>query len=287
MGEQVKQSLLLLFIALLTQLSACASSSKTQADHYKDMQNGTIYKAYQKISIKTLQPVVKEYNEKLAEENKAQVGDAHVHALLGLIWVGSSQPRFALAESDYALTQAEDPRDRYTALAIQALAMHEQGWYHLAKQKSTEANALVQAEGFSNRYKNILALVHVSGAALAAIDYNVPHTVSAVREAGVVLEEEWLVEMGDATQDAYDGATSKAITKLEKLKNDPKLSDKERLGVSKVLDVAKAGGKDVSLNMAKAAAEVALDTSIEKNSLTPLLIKELPEKYRRKLAKYL
>lgn len=282
-----KSAVSLLLIFLLANLSACASSKKTQTDHYRDMQEGTIYKAYQKVSIKAMKPVVKEYNKKQTEDNKAQVGDAHVHALLGLIWVASSQPRFALAESDYALAQASDPRDRYTAIAIQALAMHEQGWYHLAKLKSTEATALVKMHGFSNRYKNVLVLVHVSGAALAIMDYNVPHTISAVREAGVVLDEKWVVEMGDATQDAYNGATSQAITKLEKLKNDPNLSDKERLGVSKVLDVAKKGGKDVSTNMAKAAAEVLMDTSIEKNSLTPLLLKELPEKYRNKLAKYL
>ena len=284
----MKKSILsLLLIVLVAHLSACASSKKTQVDHYKDMQNETIYKAYKKVSIKAMKPVVKEYNKKLVEENKSQVGAAHVHALLGLIWVGTSQPKFALAEADYALTQASDPKDRYAALAIQAIAMHEQGWYHLAKLKSAEATALMHTHSFSNSYKNVLVLVHVTGATLAIMDYNVPHTISAVREAGVVLEEEWVVGMSDATQDAYNGATSQAVTKLENLANDPKLSGKERLGVNKVLDAAKKGGKDVKINMAKAAAEVALDTSIEKNSLTPLLINELPEKYRGKLAKFL
>lgn len=275
-----------LFMVLVAQLSACASSKKTQADHYRDMQTGTIYRAYQKVSIKAMTPVVDEYNQQRAEENRDQ-GETHVHALLGLIWVSTSQPRFALAEADYALAHASDPRDRYTAVAIQALAMHEQGWYHLAKQKSTEATALIQTHNFSNRYNNILVLVHVTGAALAIMDYNIPHTISAVREAGVVLNEDWVVEVGNATQDAYNGANSQAISKLEKLKNNPELSDKERLGVSKILEVAKAGGKDVSTNMAKAAVEVLMETSIKQDSLTPLILQELPDKYRSKVAKYL
>ena len=156
-GSSMKKSILsLLLIVLAAHLSACASSKKTQADHYKDMQNGTIYKAYQKVSIKAMKPVVKEYNKRLAEENKLQVSEIHVHALLGLIWAGTSQPKFALAEADYAFSQASDPRDRYTALAIQAIAMHEQGWYHLAKHnlkhhKDLRAHTLQQ---FEHRKKN-------------------------------------------------------------------------------------------------------------------------------------
>ena len=277
----------LTFIILLAHLSACASSKKTQTDEYRDMQKGTVYRVYQKASIKAMRPVVKEYNQQRAKENKELTGGAHVHALLGLIWISSSQPRFALAEADYALSQARDPRDRYSALAIQALAMHQQGWYHIAKKKSSEATSLIQGNNFSNRYKNILVLVHVTGAALAIMDYNVPHTTSAIREAGVVLNEQWVVDMGDATQDAYNGATSQAISKLEQLKNNSSLSDKERLGIDKVLAAANKGGKDVGTNMAKAAVEVLMDTSIEKDNLTKMVVKELPEKYRKKLTRYL
>lgn len=272
---------------LVVQLAGCASSPRTQSDGYRDLQKGTIYRTYQKLSVKAMEPVVKEYNKELAKDNRAQVGETHVHALLGFVWLASSEPDFALAEADYALGQAKDPRDRYNALAIQALAMHEQGWYHLARQKSTEAGMLVKTQGFSNRYTNILALVHVSGAALAMMDYNIPHTISAVREAGVVLDEDWIVELGDGTQETYDGATTKAIARLERLQNDPKLSDKERQGVGKVLEVVKKGGKDVSTNMAKAVVEVLLETSLDKNSLTPMVLKELPEKYRDKVARYL
>jgi hypothetical protein len=282
-----KVFLFLVTASLVVQLAGCASSPKTQSDHYRDLQNGTIYKTYQKVSVKAMKPVVKEYNRELAKDNRAQVGETHVHALLGFIWLASSEPDFALAEADYALGQARDPRDRYNALAIQALAMHQQGWYHLARQKSTEAGILSKTHGFSNRYTNILALVHVSGAALAAMDYNIPHTISAVREAGEVLDQKWIVQLGDGTQEVYDGANTKAIARLERLQKDPKLSDKERQGVGKVLAVVKKGGKDVSINMAKAVAEVLLEASLDDNSLTPLVLKELPEQYRDKIAKYL
>lgn len=277
----------MILIILITHLSACASSKKTQSEHYREMQQGTIYKTYQKVSIKAMMPVVKEYDKKLAEENKAQIGETHVHALLGLIWIASAQPRFALAESDYALSQARDPRDRYAALALQSLAMHEQGWYHLASLKSTEASALIQTQGFSNRYKNVLVLVHVSGAALAVLDNNIPHTISAVREAGVILNEDWLVQMGDATEDAYNGTQAKAIEKLEKLNNDANLTDKERQGANKVLEIAKQGGNDVTNKMAKAVVDLAVDEAINKNRLTASVLKEVPEKYRDKLARYL
>ena len=279
------QSLIVVFI--VAHLPACASSKKTQADHYRDMQDGTVYRTYQKVSIKAMKPVVKEYDKQLAKENKAQTGEAHVHALLGLIWVASSQPRFALAESDYVLSQVTNPRDRYAALALQSLAMHEQGWYHLANLKSAEANALIQTQGFSNGYKNVLVLVHVSGAALAIRDNNIPHTISAVRETGVILNEDWLVQMGDATEDAYNGALAKAIQKVEHLKNNSSLSNKERHAANKILEIVKQGGNDVTTRMAKAVVDLAVEQAIMKNPLTSSILHELPEEYRKKLARYL
>ena len=268
-------------------LSACSSSPKTEADHYAKMQNGSVYKAYQKISIKAMRPVVKEYNRKLAKQDKAQNAETHVHSFLALVWFASAQPRFALAESDYALSHASDPRDKYGALALQALALHEQGWYQLARRKSGEASALIKSNNFSNSYSNVLALVHVSGAALAIMDKDIPHTISAVRETGVVLDEDWLVQVSDSTQDMYTGAQTSAINKLEKLRNSPDLSDKQRRNVDRVLQAAKSDASDASFNMAKMVAEIAMDQTVDSNSIKSAVLKELPEKYRNKVSKHL
>jgi len=286
-GITMKKSIQrLLIIAFIVQVSACATTPKTEVDHFQDMRKGTVYKTYQKISIKAMQPVVREYGRELAKDNKPQAGEAHVHALLGLIWIASLQPKYALAETEYAIAQASDPRDRYAVLTIQSLAMHEQGWPFLGKQKSVEAKALVQTHGFSNRYNNILALVHVAGSALALQEGNILYVASEVRELGAAVNQPWLVELGDVTEEAYTGTRSKAIAKLEDLKNSPRLSDKEREGVTKVLDAAMTGGNDVGTSVAKAVVSIALDVGIQTNPLTPLVVQKLPEKYRDKLAKY-
>ena len=92
----------MLIAMMIAQLAACASSPKGEADQYNELRDSTIYKTYQKVSIEAMKPVIKEYDKKLAEENRPQVGAAHVHALLGLIWIASAQPEYAIAETETA-----------------------------------------------------------------------------------------------------------------------------------------------------------------------------------------
>lgn len=279
------QALFLIFLVL--QLGACATTRKTDDDHYKKMRNSIVYKTYQKASITAMKPVVKKYNKSLAKDNKPQSGATHVHALLSLVWTAASKPKYALAESEYAVKASVDPADRYAALIIQSLTMHKIGWHHLAKKQSVTAKGLVKKHGFSNRYSNTLIMVHVVGSALALQEGNIPYVASEVSDLGVATKQDWLVELGGATQDVYNGASSKAISKLDKLKNNPDLSESERKGVAKAAQAARAGGKDVGKEVAKAVVSVALEAGIKKSSLTPIVIQELPEKYQKKLAKYL
>ena len=165
--------------------------------------------------------------------------------------------------------------------------MHEQGWHYLAKQNTAVARVLVRKNALSNRYDNVLALVHVAGCALALKEGNIPYVATEVRALGTAMNQGWLIELGDATQDVYEGAQAKAITKLKKLQNHPDLSATERVGVGKVLDAATAGSQDVSMAVANAVMSVVYDIGIQSNPLTPYILKELPEKYRKKLAKYL
>lgn len=277
----------LLFMFPIIQLSACVTTPKTEADHYTAMRTGTIYKTYQKVSINAMKPVIKEYDKKLAKENKAMVGSAHVHALLGLIWIATLEPKYALAETELAVTQAQDPRDRYAALILQSVVMHQLGWPYLAKQNSEMANALVKAQGLSNRYNNILVLVHVAGSALALQEGNISYVANEVRELGTVTNQPWVIELGDVTQEAYSGTRAEAIVRLEKLKNNPKLSDKERQGVTEVMAAATNSGNDVGVAVAKAVVSVGFYVGIQNNLITPSVLEKLPEKYRSKLVKYL
>jgi len=276
------QKLFIIFI--IVSLSACGTSPKSEAENYSEMRDSTLYKAYQKVSIEAMKPVVKEYNKKLAEQNKAQVGAAHVHATLALIWIAALQPKYALAETNFAVDQATDPHDRYALLALQSVAMHEEGWPHLAKQNSEQARALIATHGLSNSYSNILTLVHVAGSAMAFMDGNIPYVASEVRELGAVTNQGWLTDLGNATDDVYSGAHDKAINKLEKIKSDPSLSDNERNGVEKVIQTVNAGGKDVVSNTARSVVAVAFYVGIQDNALTPEIVQALPEKYRSKLA---
>jgi len=283
--KQLIQNLFL--VIFIVQLTACATTRKNDADRFKEMRNGIVYKTYQKASIKAMRPVAKKYNKKLAKENKTQSGEAQIHALLSLIWMASAKPKYALAESEYAVKAATNPEDRYAALTIHSLTMHGLGWHHLAKQQSVEAGVLVKSNNFSNRYNNMLVLVHVVGSALALQEGNIPYVASEVRDLGVLTKRDWLVQLGDVTQDVYSGAHSKAITRLDKLKNNPELSAEERKGVVRVSQAVKKGGKDVGKEVAKAVVLVALDVGIKSSPLTPVVLDKLPEKYRNKLIKYL
>ncbi len=280
MKIHLQKSIILTFITFLT---ACATSPVTEAEKYHDVKSGAIYKAYQEVSINALKPVVEEYDKHLAKDNKAQVANTQVHSLLGLIWVASSQPKFALAEADYALAQADDPRDRYAALTIQALAMYGQGWPYLGKSKSVEAKALVKTHGLGNRYNNGIALVHVAGSALALQEGNILFVADEIRALGKATNQAWLTGLGDVTADTYNGVTSKAYAQLDKIKNDSNLSSSERQDVDRVMNVLKAGGKDVATSVAKETVSVAIDNVIEKSSLTSKILDKLPEKYRDKM----
>lgn len=277
----------ILIIIFVFQLTACATTKKTEADRYKDMRSGVVYKTYQKASIEAMKPVAKKYNKTLARESKPLSGETHIHGLLSLMWMASGKSKYAIAESEYAVSVASNPADRYAALIVQSLMMHKNGWHNLAKQQSVEARALVNKHGFSNRYDNTLIMVHVVGSALALQEGNIPFVASEVRDLGVATQQDWLVELGDATQDVYGGASSKAISRLDKLKNDPDLSKDERKAVAKVAKAVKAGGKDVSTEVAKAVVSVALVAGIRSSPLTTEVLQSLPEKYQKKLSKYL
>lgn len=98
-----------LFAVIIAGVAACSTTPKGESDQYNKMRKDAVYKKYQKLSIEAMKPVVREYDKKLAEDNKFQVGNIHLHALLGLIWVVSAQPKFALAETEYAIEQSADP----------------------------------------------------------------------------------------------------------------------------------------------------------------------------------
>ena len=276
---------LLLVIALLN-LAACASSPKSEADQYNNLRKSTIYKAYQKVSIEAMKPVVNEYDKQLAKKDRPQVASEQVHALVGLIWIASMQPDFALAETDYAMDSVRDPRDRYAILILQSVAMHQQGWHFLAKQTSLEAKALGQINNLGNNYNNILLLTHIAGSILALQEGNITYVASEIREYGILSNQAWMVDLGDATQQMYTGAHAQAIAKLENMQDNADLSAIERDGVGRVIEAAKAGGKDAPYEVAKAAVYLTADVAIKASPLTPKIIEQLPEKYQKKLAKY-
>lgn len=154
----------------------------------------------------------------------------------------------------------------------------------MAKLASTQANVLVKTHGFSNSYRNVLTLVHVAGSALALKEGNLSYAISEVRELGLATNQNWLVELGDASQELHTGTQAKAVAKLEKLKNDPELSEQQRNGMGKVLDVASVGGMDVACSATKAVVLIVVEDSIRDHPLTTQILDKLTEKYRSKLA---
>lgn len=268
-------------------IAACGTTSKTEADHYNNLRDDPIYKVYQKASIEAMKPVVKEYNKKLAEQNQAQTGETQVHSLLAFLWVTSLQSKYALAEAEYAADSANDVHDRYAALTLQSLALHEEGLPHLAKEKSVLAKSLIQSNNLSHDYNNALTLVYVAGSALALKEGNIPYVANEVRELGVATNQGWLTELGDATNDVYAGAHDKAISKLEHIRSNSDLTDQERAGVDRVLEVVKAGGKDVVSGTANAVVTNVLYVGLQKNALTAQIVEAIPEKYREKLVSLL
>jgi len=268
---------------ILLLLTACATTPHTEADQYQQLKSSTVYKAYQKLTIKSLKPIVREYDQYLVKENKPRVAATQVHAMLGLVWIASAQPKFALVESEYAIAQANDPGDRYAALTIQALAMHQKGWPYLAKSRSIEAKALIKKHGLSNRYHNGLAIVYIGGSMLALQEGNILYVADEISALGQATNQSWLVGLGEVVADSYTGATKKAFSRLESIKNNSNLSAKDRRGVEKVLNVLTAGGKDVATSVAKEVVAVGLNNVIKNSSLTSKILKKLPEKYRAKL----
>lgn len=283
-----KICLAILFVSV-TFVSGCVNKhiKQTEPEQYNEMRQGTLYRAYQKISIKSMRPLVKEYNAKLAKENKTQSGDAHIHSLLALIWVGALQPKYALAEMQYALQHAVEPKDRYAALAVQSLAMHEQGWHMLAKQPYNESNAIRKNNSFSTRYKNTLLLVNIAGGALAVKEGDIAQTISAVNELGVMLNKPWIIKLADSTQSLHRGATTKAVTKLDEIKSDPGVSNKTRKRISKMQNIIKGGGKNIKSDFGKAVISTVTQEAIDSHDLTAKILGKLPVKYRTKIAKHM
>lgn len=281
-----KISLSIIFIVFVT---GCANKQLKQSepDKYKEMREGTIYRAYQKISIKSMRPIVKEYNLKLAKENKTQSGDVHVHSLLALIWVGALQPKYALSESQYAIERAIEPKDKYTALAVQSLAMHVQGWHGLAKQPYHQSNAIRKKNNFSTRYKNTLLLVNIAGGALAVKEGDISQTISAVNELGIMLDKKWIIKLAESTQSVHRGATTKAISKLDEIKSDPDVSNKTRARISKMQGIIKGGGKNLQSEFGSAVISTVTQEAIKSHDLTTKILAKLPKKYRDKVAKYI
>ncbi len=274
-------------ILAFTALTACGTTPKTESDDYNDMRGGTVYRTYQKLSIEAMKPVVKEYNNYLSRQNKSPVGDTHVHALLSLIWIAALEPKYALAESEYALNHAADPRDRYATLLLQSIAMHENGWNYLGKKSSLEARSIIKTANLSNSYDNTRILAHVAGSILAYKEGNIPYVADEIRELGAATNQDWLVKVGDATQDVYQGAHSRALAKLEDVKTNSSLTELERNKLDDVISAVKTGGKNVIVNVAKPVVTLAVITGIQSSPLTGQIIQKLPEEHRNKVNGYI
>lgn len=280
-------SLSIYFIFLMFMVGCASNKRLSETDQYKEMREATIYRAYQKISIESMRPIVKEYNKKLTKENKPQAGDVHVHSLLALIWLGAYQPKYALAESQYAVEHAIKPKDRFAALAVQALAMHEQGWHGLATQTSNKSNTIREKNNFSRRYKNSLLLVHVAGGALAVKEGDITQTIITVNEIGLLLNKQWIVKLAQSTQSVHRGAITKAIAILDEIKSDPSVSNKTRKRISKMQEIVKGGGKNMTNEFGKAVINTVAQEAVQDNDLTPKILAKLPKKYRTKITKYI
>ena len=277
----MKRSILVLVqLVIASLLFACATTPNSEMDQYDGVRGGTVYKRYQDASAKAMAPIVEEYNERLVKIGKPKIGDSQIHTTLALLWIVAAQSKLALAETELALAQTSDPRERYAAITIQAVAMHEEGWPDLAKQSAIEARKIAEQHRLGEDYANAAVLARAAGGALALVEGNVLFVANETRELGVATDQEWMISLGEATHDAYTGATESAITKLEELKRDPKLSDGDRKGVDKVIGVVRAGGKNMPSDMASAVVQVSLLNVVQRSSLTPQILEQLPKNYR-------
>lgn len=282
-----KKVLLTLMVASLT---ACMTSPKSESKSQERMEDGVIYKGYSKLSKEAMKPVVKELNKELAKDNKDQNADYQVHALLSLIWIASLQPKLAMAEADYAIEHTSDPRDQYAAMMLQSIAMYEEGWPHLAKQKSDQARTLSESENFKNRYNNATTLVYLVGGVLAFKEGNITYLASEVKHVGKALDRNWITELGEVTDDVKNGLRDNALIKMVKLMQDPTISANARASLQQLyegLKQASVFGEAFVKGFAQSVLTLVLYVAIQINPLSIAIIHALPEKYRDKLAELL
>lgn len=278
----ITRAFITLVLALV--IAGCANKNLTEEQHYKNLRDGIKYKAYKKVSEESVGPIVDLYNKERRKEGKSEAREEYIHALLGFIWTMTLKPDFAIAETNLALKQANDSKDRYIGLSAQSIAFYEKGWKKLARQQSQQAKHLVSSKQLKNAYEKERAAAYLIVGSLAIKEGDSILAQNSFQELGEITDKPWLPLIAQGASLFTAGSYSEAFRLVKGVSDDKHLSNHEKDAVAKLQAKIKktvdGGGK---FDIGKSVSELAMDTISEKSDASFRKLMESLREYTEKV----
>lgn len=209
-------------------LIGCGDNANHQ-EHYEKLQSGMIYKTYQSASKTAIPPIIQQINKqskhKIIEQTTGKKVNIELeentgHLALGLLWVISMKPTFAMAESHLALQQIKTPQERYQALTILALGMYLKGWPALGQSTSDSASAILEAYPIEGKIKHQHLLSLTASALLSLKQRNAEGVYQAFQGISKATHISWFGKFGIAIANILRGNIGDGISELKALSHD-------------------------------------------------------------------
>ncbi|MBF7074185.1 hypothetical protein ISG33_12315 [Glaciecola sp. MH2013] len=274
-------------VAFVIGLSACSSTPKTEQEQFNELQRSISFKAFKKITDKTVNPSLELYNKK-KKQDQSEVHPEIVHAFTSVSLALANYPTFSAASAVLATEAADDDIGRYVAYSAMSLSLHSNGWDELGSQYAAMASIEEKGEVLDEKYQD------------ARITAKVILGLSAIQQGDGVSAESLFSELGDKTGQDWlpivahgaailmDGPGLSTISKLNTFANreDISFSQKQKLLQLRMLagdtngsieDGKTAVLKSVtqwSLSALESLGEVAVNSTYEaaKNSAEKILL---------------
>ncbi len=234
---------LLVVCAVMGFITGC-DFTKTEQEQYADLQDGFIYKSYQKISRKTVPLAVTTYkreHEKISDDTPVNLTNFDTHFGLALLLVTTFKYDLALAESNISSEYAVSDVEKALAQSLISFIMYQKKWPTLAREQSAQANALlkgaeldgeISVEQLHDMFAVVFLLLAFQESDEQLMQEVLPRIswVQSNAEVGSLCEALMLIRLGDYT---------KGFNQLEQLANDADVSPELKADIQNITHALK------------------------------------------------
>ncbi|NRR31288.1 hypothetical protein HSX11_13970 [Oxalobacteraceae bacterium] len=250
---------------------------KSEDEQFSALKDSYKYLAYKKTSQFAMAPLVDQINK----QSKAEVAKAAFkgkpslnlsvndgHAAMGLLWLLSMKPDFAIAEADIGLEKLKDKIERYRATSSMAIGMYQKHWPVLAKATSASAGEMLNNKDLAEKMYYEQLTFYMAFGFISLKEKNQDGVRFSFSGLGTLTNIPWLSDVAQSVLLLSEGKIQAGMQRLKAASEDPSMPAGERKYILQVLHAVEkeVGDVDGEFFIVKVFGKVILERILETDS---------------------